>query len=43
MDRAHIELAPSGQIIVDTAQLYQRDPSTGVDRFGEDGAILRGV
>jgi len=43
MDRARIELAPSGQIVVDTADLYKRDPFIGIDEFGDDGAILRGV
>ena len=43
MDRAHVEVAPSGQVVVDTARLYVRDPFRGVDQFGEDGAILRGV
>jgi cytochrome b6-f complex iron-sulfur subunit len=43
MDRAFIELAPSGEIRVDTARLFVRDPFRGVDQFGEDGAILRGV
>lgn len=43
MDRASIALNPSGQIVVDTAKLYVRDPFRGVDQFGDDGAILRGV
>jgi cytochrome b6-f complex iron-sulfur subunit len=43
MDRAHIELDPSGQIVVDTAKLYKRDPFGGIDQFGDEGAILRGV
>ena len=43
MDRAHVELDPSGEIVVDTAHLYKRDPFGGVDQFGDDGAILRGV
>jgi len=43
MDRAHIELDPSGEVVVDTARLYKRDPFSGVDQFGDDGAILRGV
>jgi cytochrome b6-f complex iron-sulfur subunit len=43
MDRAHIELNPSGEIVVDTAHLYKRDPFSGVDQFEDDGAILRGV
>jgi len=43
MDRADIRLNPAGQIVVDTAKLYVRDPFRGVDQFGDDGAILRGV
>ncbi|MSO21258.1 MAG: Rieske (2Fe-2S) protein [Acidobacteria bacterium] len=43
MDRAHVVLNPGGQIVVDTARLYVRDPFRGVDQFGDDGAILRGV
>ena len=37
MDRAHVELLPTGQIQVDTSRLYQ------FTRFGEPGSILRGV
>jgi hypothetical protein len=43
MDRAHIEMTPAGQVAVDTARLYTRDPFRNVDQFGDDGAILRGV
>ena len=43
MDRADIRLNPAGQVVVDTAKLYVRDPFRGVDQFGDDGAILRGV
>jgi cytochrome b6-f complex iron-sulfur subunit len=43
MDRAYIALNPSGQIVVDTSRLYVRDPFRGVDQFGDDNAILRGV
>src|SRR5262245_51844914 len=43
MDRADIRLNPAGQIVIDTAKLYVRDPFRGVDQFGDDGAILRGV
>ena len=43
MDRAHIALAPSGEVVVDTALLYKRDPFSGVDQFGDEGAILRGI
>ncbi len=37
MDRAHIELLPTGQIQVDTSRLYQ------YPQFGAPGSILRGV
>jgi cytochrome b6-f complex iron-sulfur subunit len=43
MDRADIRLNPAGQIVVDTAKLYVRDPFRGVDQFGDEGAILRGA
>ena len=37
MDRAHIELLPTGQIQVDTSRLYQ------APEFGEAGSILHDV
>jgi len=37
MDRAHIELLPTGQIQVDTSRLFQ------FTQFGVTGSILRGV
>ncbi len=37
MDRAHVELLPTGQIQVDTSRLYQ------FTQFGAPGSILRGV
>ena len=43
MDRAHIAVDPSGQIVVDTSKLYVRDPFRNVDQFGDLEAILRGV
>ena len=39
MDRAHVELAPDGQIIVDTSRLYQW-PKGQPSRFNEPGAFL---
>jgi cytochrome b6-f complex iron-sulfur subunit len=39
MDRAHVELAPDGQIIVDTSRLYQW-PKGQPSRFNEPGAYL---
>ena len=43
MDRAHVELLPTGEIQVDTSRLYVRDPFRNVDRFEEPGAMLKGV
>ena len=40
MDRAHVELAPDGQIIVDTSQLYQL-PKGQPSRFNEPGSFLQ--
>ena len=40
MDRAHVELDPEGQIVVDTARLYDW-PKGGVSKFNDPGAILR--
>jgi len=45
MDRAHLELAPDGQILVDVAKLYQwpkGQPSQFNDGDGSNGAWLRG-
>jgi cytochrome b6-f complex iron-sulfur subunit len=41
MDRAHVELAPDGQIIVDVSRLYQW-PKGQPSRFNEPGAYLAG-
>ncbi|MGB7844307.1 MAG: Rieske 2Fe-2S domain-containing protein [Candidatus Acidiferrum sp.] len=41
MDRAHVELAPDGQIIVDTSRLYQW-PKGQASRFNEPGSYLEG-
>ena len=44
MDRAHVELDATGQIIVDTNRLYVRDLKAGRNEFdagdGKDGAYL---
>ena len=40
MDRAHVELDPSGQIVVDLSRLY-RWPKGERSQFGDPGAILR--
>jgi cytochrome b6-f complex iron-sulfur subunit len=42
MDRAHVELDPEGQIVVDTAKLYSW-PKGERSQFNDPGAILRGV
>jgi len=43
MDRAHVELLPTGHIQVDTSRLYVRDPFKNVNQFDETGAMVRGV
>jgi cytochrome b6-f complex iron-sulfur subunit len=40
MDRAHVELDSTGQIIVDTARLYVKDPTTGKNEFNDPGSYL---
>ena len=40
MDRAHVEIAPDGQILVDVAHLYQQ-PKGQPTQFNDDGAYLR--
>jgi cytochrome b6-f complex iron-sulfur subunit len=42
MDRAHVELDPEGQIVVDLSHVY-RWPKGEPSQFGTDGAILRNV
>jgi cytochrome b6-f complex iron-sulfur subunit len=42
MDRAHVELDPEGQIVVDLSHLY-RWPKGEPSQFGNEGAILRNV
>src|SRR5215472_5157453 len=39
MDRAHVELAPDGQIVVDVSRLYQW-PKGQASHFGDPGAFL---
>lgn len=39
MDRAHIELDPTGQIVVDTSRLYQW-PKGQRSQFNDDGAFI---
>jgi cytochrome b6-f complex iron-sulfur subunit len=41
MDRCHVEIAPDGEILVDTAHLYQQ-PKGQPTQFNEDGAYLPG-
>src|SRR5258708_38267699 len=40
MDRAHVELDPSGEIVVDLSRLYKW-PKGEPSQFGDPGAILR--
>jgi cytochrome b6-f complex iron-sulfur subunit len=42
MDRAHVELDPEGQIVVDLSHVY-RWPKGEPSQFGMEGAILRNV
>ena len=42
MDRAHVELDPEGQIVVDLSHVYSW-PKGEPSQFGQDGAILRNV
>ncbi|MFB3921340.1 MAG: ubiquinol-cytochrome c reductase iron-sulfur subunit [Terriglobia bacterium] len=39
MDRAHVELDPEGEIVVDTSKLYQW-PKGGTDQFNDSGAFI---
>src|SRR5260370_10539093 len=41
MDRAHVDKAPDGQIIVDTSRLYQW-PKGQASHFNDDGSFLPG-
>jgi cytochrome b6-f complex iron-sulfur subunit len=40
MDRCHVELDATGQIIVDSSRLFVRDPKAGRDEFEGQGAFL---
>ncbi|MBI3646327.1 MAG: Rieske 2Fe-2S domain-containing protein [Acidobacteriales bacterium] len=40
MDRAHVEIDPEGQIVVDTSRLYSW-PKGEKSHFGDEGAILK--
>ena len=40
MDRCHVELDPTGQILVDSSRLYVRDPRSGRDEFEEKVAYI---
>ena len=40
MDRAHVEIDASGQIVVDTARLYDW-PKGGENKFNKEGAFVR--
>lgn len=41
MDRAHVELAPDGQIVVNVDKLYVNDATRGLNQWNEEGAFLR--
>lgn len=40
MDRCHIILDPSNQIVVDTSQRYIQDPAAGTNQFNDAGAFI---
>jgi len=40
MDRAHMELDPTGRIVVDTSRLYINDPNAGINQFNSPGAFI---
>lgn len=40
MDRAHVDIDPTGKLIVDTSRLYMDDPRAGVNQFNDGGAFL---
>lgn len=40
MDRCHIILDPSNQIVVDTSQRYIQDPAAGTNQFNDTGAFI---
>jgi len=40
MDRAKVNLDPTGKIVVDTSKLFMDDPRAGVNQFNDPGAYL---
>ena len=40
MDRCHIVLDPSNQIVVDSSQRYIQDPAAGTNQFNDTGAFI---
>ena len=40
MDRAFVQLDPTGKIVVDTSRLFVNDPRAGVNHFNDPGAFL---
>jgi hypothetical protein len=40
MDRCHVIIDPSNQIIVDTSQRYIQDPAAGTNQFNDTGAFV---
>jgi cytochrome b6-f complex iron-sulfur subunit len=40
MDRAFIQLDPTGKIVADTSRLFVDDPRAGVNHFNDPGAFL---
>ncbi len=40
MDRAFVQLDPTGKVVVDTSRLYVDDPRAGVNHFNDPGAFL---
>jgi hypothetical protein len=40
MDRAKVNIDPTGKIVVDTSKLFMDDPRAGVNQFNDPGAYL---
>lgn len=40
MDRCHVDLDSSNQIVVDTSQRYIMDPAAGTNQFNDTGAFI---
>ena len=40
MDRAFVQLDPTGKVVVDSSRLYVDDPRAGVNHFNDPGAFL---